>query len=575
MKKISVFILIALAISFAFPGSKIVATVAGITSAIQSGASVPGDTIWIRGGTYRMLLEPYCSGTAARPIVIRSYPNEWAVFDNAGTNEANYVKGNFLEYRDLEFTNTNANVTRSEAGLNFGDSESFKLINVWATNSGATGINPYWGAKNSLVYGCLVTYYGRFDDPEGNNGYGIYGQNNLPSRKKFEDNIIFRGFGLWLLHLAGSSAAHIDGFDILGNTFFGHDLYSEKNPIALIGNFEVGAGKCADDVFSDNLLYRSNLWVGYNGDGATRFTHDGNFYFKGNITPTNVDYTSNAGNVFTTSADRIFVKPNKFVDRYTRNRGYVVVFNSSGAPSVSAILPQGMLAQGERYELLDVQNFKGAPIASGTYQGGAISVPMTSTAITQPSSIPAHRQGTSLPRHTDQDFGVFLVLGTVGVGTPPPPPPPPPTPAPSGTFSVSPSSLPSIGGSVTLTWTSSNATSATIGSTAVPVNGSTVYNVTASQTFRLTLTGPGGSRSYDVSVSVASAPPPPPPPTDSTQYLLGFRAGWNGGFQAGAASVICPPSVRDTVFLPGADSVQVTTKVWYRGKTATRTWRVR
>lgn len=401
-----------------FAGGRTVNTVAGIQSAIQAGVLVPGDTLWIHGGTYRMLLEPYLNGTPSQYIVIRSYPNEIAVFDNAGTGEANYVKGDYLEYRDLWFTNSNLNVTRSEAGLNAGDSKGFRAINCYLTNSGATGFNPYWGATDLLFYGNIITYYGRFNDPDHANGYGIYGQNNLPSRKKFEDNIVFRGFGIWLIHLSGSGAAHIDGFDVLGNTVFGHDLYEEKNPICLIGNFETGAGKASDDVFSGNKLFRANLWVGYNGDGATRFTHDNNYYYKGNISATNTDYLSNSGNTFTSNGDRVFVSANKWVDKYTRNRGYITVFNGSNLASVSVNFPAGMLAVGERYEVIDVQNYAGPAIASGTYSGASINVPMTSTAITQPTSIPENRQGNSMPRHTDPEFGCFLVLGTVGSGTP-------------------------------------------------------------------------------------------------------------------------------------------------------------
>src|SRR5206468_6551364 len=67
----------------------------------------------------------------------------------------------------------------------------------------------------------------------------------------------------------------------------------------------------------------------------------------------------------------------------------------------------------------------------------------------------------------------------MGGGAPPPPPPPGPT----GTFTASPTSLPAGGGNVTLAWTSSNATSASIdqGIGSVSLNGSRSVAVTSTR----------------------------------------------------------------------------------------------
>ncbi|MEW6511890.1 MAG: hypothetical protein AB1428_13140 [Bacteroidota bacterium] len=504
MKRIALVLLLAAEVASA--GGIIVSTRSQIQARIVPGGMFAGDTLWIRGGTYNMLLECYANGTQANHVVIRSYPGELAVIDNAGTGEAHYVKGNYQEWRDLMFTNTNPNVTRSEAGINAGGSEGFRLINCYLTNSGATAFNPYWEAKNTLLYGSVVMYYGRFDDPERNNGYGVYGQNILPSKKRVEDNVIARGFGIWFTHVAGSSASKLDGFEFIGNSFFGHDLYEEKNPFTLIGHFEVGAGKAAEDVFSENMLYRASHIAGYNGDGLTRYTHTNNYYYKGSYVPTNVDYLANTGNTFTTNGNRVFVRPNKWKDKYTRNRGHVIVFNGANADAVSFTVPSAMLSQGEHYDVIDVQNYAGTPVVTGTYSGGAITVPMTSVAITQPSSIPARRQGNSMPRHTDKEFGCFLILGQLGTAAPPLPPQ-----APSGTFDVAPLSL-SGPGSVTATWTSQNATSATLNAAVFPVSGTANFSVNATQIFTLVLTGPGGSTSYSRTVTVTPVVPPPPPP---------------------------------------------------------------
>ncbi|HTY58919.1 MAG TPA: glycosyl hydrolase family 18 protein [Bacteroidota bacterium] len=82
--------------------------------------------------------------------------------------------------------------------------------------------------------------------------------------------------------------------------------------------------------------------------------------------------------------------------------------------------------------------------------------------------------------------------------------------APTGTFTASPASLPAGGGSVKLTWTSTNATTASIdqGVGTEPLNGSTTVSVTATKTFTLTLTNANGSKTYTATVTVAATPAP-------------------------------------------------------------------
>jgi len=91
-------------------------------------------------------------------------------------------------------------------------------------------------------------------------------------------------------------------------------------------------------------------------------------------------------------------------------------------------------------------------------------------------------------------------------------------PPPSGSLTATPTTLPAGGGSVTLQWTSTNATSASItpGIGNVATNGSTTTTVSSSTTFTLTLYGRGGTSTYTASVSVAA--PELPPSTPSFLY---------------------------------------------------------
>jgi hypothetical protein len=82
--------------------------------------------------------------------------------------------------------------------------------------------------------------------------------------------------------------------------------------------------------------------------------------------------------------------------------------------------------------------------------------------------------------------------------------------APTGTIGAVPTTLPLGGGQATLTWSSQNATSASInlGVGTVALNGSVVVNLTLTTTYVLTLTGAGGTTLYPVTVTVAIPPLP-------------------------------------------------------------------
>jgi hypothetical protein len=83
-------------------------------------------------------------------------------------------------------------------------------------------------------------------------------------------------------------------------------------------------------------------------------------------------------------------------------------------------------------------------------------------------------------------------------------------PAPTGTLIASPTTLPIGGGTVTLTWTSANAVSASIdnGVGTVALNGSTTVTVDSSKIFTLFLTNANGTSTYAVFIGVGVPDPP-------------------------------------------------------------------
>ncbi len=95
----------------------------------------------------------------------------------------------------------------------------------------------------------------------------------------------------------------------------------------------------------------------------------------------------------------------------------------------------------------------------------------------------------------------------------PPPPPPPPPAAPAVSLSANPPAV-DAGKCSTLTWSSENASGASIdqGIGSVDPAGSKQVCPDATRRFTITATGAGGSQTASTTVTVNPPPPPPPPP---------------------------------------------------------------
>ncbi len=116
---------------------------------------------------------------------------------------------------------------------------------------------------------------------------------------------------------------------------------------------------------------------------------------------------------------------------------------------------------------------------------------------------------------------------------------------PSGSLIVDPTSLPPGGGSVSLKWTSSNATTASMnnGLGSVPLQDSISVPVTGSTSFVLTLTGPGGSVQYVASVTVGTHTPDISGNLTDNPGFEDGTTGWNFFSDGSAKFSIGGPSI--------------------------------
>jgi peptidoglycan-associated lipoprotein len=127
-------------------------------------------------------------------------------------------------------------------------------------------------------------------------------------------------------------------------------------------------------------------------------------------------------------------------------------------------------------------------------------------------------------------FGTLLAILALGAAckkpapqAPPPPPPPPAAPPAKPTVNLQASSnIIQRGESVTLTWSSTNATTLSLSPGIGNVTAEGTQRVTPqdSITYTITATGPGGSADANVRITVSAPPPPPPKAAEPTLQEL-------------------------------------------------------
>ena len=424
-----------------------------LTTALKQPSTVikPGDTLWLRGGTYRGTFISTLAGTAGLPVTVRNYPGEWAVIDRAapglfpGTLQIN---GSWAQYWGFEVTNSDLTRTISTGGSNpvdaraqgitiNGSASNVKLINLVVHDSG-NGIVSNNGGSNIEIYGSLI-YHNGWAGPDRAHGDGIYGQNKVGTLR-VADNLLFSGFNEGI-NLYASDQAFLNGLIVEGNIALNSGVlgrWFERN--ILVG----GWGPCPSPLITNNYTYFSNnsaygpgqpLNLGYSGGcqsavvqnnyfvsttmfiGNTNLTITGNTFagvvnFSGSNSPYSI-IESYPGNVHIPYGTRptgvyTFVRPNQ----YEPGRGHIAIFDWANLPSVNVDLSP-ILSPGAAYEIRDAQNFFATPLVSGTYSGGTVAIPMTSTTMVAPV-------GATPPYfHTNSDFGAFVVVrpGTVTPGS--------------------------------------------------------------------------------------------------------------------------------------------------------------
>jgi hypothetical protein len=400
----------------------------------------PGDIIWLRGGIYRGTFTSWLQGAPSSPIVVREYPGERATLDggNSSGTAILTINGSDAWYWGFEVTSSDPNRSSSQSGssptdigrgdgIDGGTASGIRLIDLIIHDT-RQGISAFSETSNLEINGCLIYYNGWWSTPEGNgNGHGIYTQNQAPATKRYLSNLVFENFGL-NIQAYGSSSASLDNFDFEGNTIFeaGQIVGTPHQDIL------IGGGRVANNPkVIANLLYEppsgtaAAFELGYSfGSGTAHavvrdnyvaagalFWQPSDLVLKDNVftaNTTNLSQGSFPDNIYFNgsrpSGAHVFIRPSP----YEPGRAIITVYNWDDSAEVAVDL-SSVIGVGSAYEIRNAQDYFGAPVASGTYAGTEILLPMTGLSVVAPVGWPA-------PAMIGPDFNAFVLSTSHFVG---------------------------------------------------------------------------------------------------------------------------------------------------------------
>jgi hypothetical protein len=419
-----------------------------------------GDTIWLRGGTYKGRFTSRLAGAAGRPIVVRQYPGERATVDGNIV-----VEGGNAWLWGFEVMNSDAYVTTEREPVQV-LAPGVKVINMTLHNGGKSGIFAGVEAVDAELYGNVI--YNNF-------GHGIYVQNET-GRKLISDNVVFNSSAKYYgIHAYGESRG-LKNMTFDGNIMFANGESGGGSDF-IVGGASPGSGQ----IVTNNLIYHmpssgTAMYLGWSASttgsvatdnyvaggrpavrivnqegltfsrntivardedqgifehfgGQSGFIWSGNRYY-GNPARLEVFWGGRlyqfsqwrsalglgSSDTYTTGRPtgvKVVVRANKFES----GRGNIAVFNWDRQASVSVDLGN-VLRSGDRFEIRHVQRYFGEPIVEGTYSGGSVQLPLPSV---QP---PTPRRGSCQYRNSQcieaassfptsgPDFNAFVVVRT-------------------------------------------------------------------------------------------------------------------------------------------------------------------
>lgn len=429
-----------------------------------SGRIHPGDTVWIRGGTYSGAFTSSVAGSPGLPVVIRAYPGERAIIDGApSTQETFTINGDWSTFWGLEIMNSllTRNARRPQ-GIYVYLGSHVKIINFIVHDVGE-GLYTESSADDVEIYGSIFYNQG-WQTTIRSDGHGIYVKGTGPLGKLVRDNVFFNSYGLGIHGYTDAGNGFLRNLTIEGNVMFNAGTISTypsanlllggeepvengvvkdnmmyfspgkgstnarwgylsvaNTTLSATGNYIIGGATPLDMGFWDGVTVSGNTMLGsghilsFRDDNGTGYAWTGQRYYRDPAASAwsfNGSWSSlsswesatglGAGDV---ASAQMPTQPAVFVrpNVYEAGRATVVVYNWSGQSSISVDL-SAVVPAGAHYEVRSVQNLFGAPITSGTF-AGSITIPLAPVTPIQPIG------GSDVaPTITGPAFDVFEVI---------------------------------------------------------------------------------------------------------------------------------------------------------------------
>ena len=374
------------------------------TALSNAGGTIkPGDTLWLRGGTYSGIFSSYLSGNPTSPIVVRSYPGEWAVIDTKAPKDSgdNFkVYGSDTHYWGFELMNSRTSADRSQNGFAFlGSSTGNKFINLVIHDLGNNVLRD-----GNELYGCIL--YNNGVDGSGN-AHHMYIQNADPNKPvRVVDSVIFNGFAFGV-HAYSGGAGYLDGIQLVGNVWFNNGVAQtsgdRKDNVIIAGatncpdhillqdNYGWAPGASTHSVslgrycsstnggitLTNNYLVGNTVFV--NPWASVTMTLNTFYQFDASSSIDKDSYPNNTYLNAQPSSNIVIVQPNQ----YQAGRAHIIVYNWESLDTVEVDV-SGILSYGDVYRVRHVENYFAPPVSDGTYYGGALTLPLGGVEPAQP-----------------------------------------------------------------------------------------------------------------------------------------------------------------------------------------------
>jgi hypothetical protein len=258
-----------------------------------------------------------------------------------------------------------------------------------------------------------LIYYEGWDAPDRGHGHAVYIQNQN-GYKRVSDNIMFAQFS-YGIH-AYTEKGYLNNLAFDGNVSFCNGILSQVSGLAT--NILVGGYRIAQNPeLTRNYTYKGANNLGYSAGSNNAVVRD-NYLIGGLavVKPTNLSLSNNtfyggvsgidksvySNNTYLTTKPtsvKIIIRPNA----YEPGRANIIVYNWDLKDTVQVDVSK-VLRQGDRFEVRNAQDFFGAPVLSGTYDGQPLTLPMKGLTMAKPVGV-----DRDLPT-TWPEFNVFILL---------------------------------------------------------------------------------------------------------------------------------------------------------------------